>query len=372
MASACTRAVDAITAEGSIAIPCIIQSERRDTLRVRDIAAMLNSRFEGAGDTVITGAAAIDSAAGGDISFATGRALAQAKDSAASCVLVPLDFENDGGRVIIRVGEPRSAFAAVLRALYPTAPVKPGIHHTAVIADDAFIDSSSEIGPHTTIASGSRIGPNTRVSGGCFIGRGVRIGRDCILQANVSIYEDVQIGDRVVLHSGCVVGADGFGFVLSGDHYEKFPQVGTVVIEDDVEIGANSCIDRAALGVTRIGHGSKLDNMVHVGHNCRVGKHVVIAAQTGLSGGVVIEDYAVVGGQVGIGDKARIESGAVLGSGCGVLTSKIVRAGEPVWGTPARPLRQHLTQLANLARLPQLRNEIAGLKKRLAQLESSR
>jgi UDP-3-O-[3-hydroxymyristoyl] glucosamine N-acyltransferase len=136
-----------------------------------------------------------------------------------------------------------------------------------------------------------------------------------------------------------------------------------------VEIGANSCVDRAALGVTEIGEGTKLDNMVHVAHNCRIGKHVVVAAQTGFSGGVVVEDYAVIGGQVGIGDKARIESRAVLGSGCGVLTSKIVHSGETVWGTPARPLKQHLEQLANLARLPELRREVAELKRRLAELE---
>ncbi len=139
------------------------------------------------------------------------------------------------------------------------------------------------------------------------------------LHANVTVYDDVDIGSRVILHSGCVIGADGFGFVLEGDRYQKFPQIGRVSIGDDVEIGANSCVDRAALGVTWIGEGTKLDNMVHVAHNCRIGRHVVVAAQTGFSGGVVVEDYAVIGGQVGIGDKARIESRAVLGSGCGVL-----------------------------------------------------
>jgi UDP-3-O-[3-hydroxymyristoyl] glucosamine N-acyltransferase len=153
------------------------------------------------------------------------------------------------------------------------------------------------------------------------------------------------------------------------ERWHKFPQVGRVEIGDYVEIGANSCVDRAALGVTSIGEGTKLDNMVHVGHNCRIGRHVVVAAQTGFSGGVVVEDYAVIGGQVGIGDKARIEARAVLGSGCGVLTSKVVRRGETVWGTPARPLKQHLEQLANLARLPNLRREVAELKRRLAELE---
>jgi UDP-3-O-[3-hydroxymyristoyl] glucosamine N-acyltransferase len=180
----------------------------------------------------------------------------------------------------------------------------------------------------------------------------------------------VTVGARAILHSGCVLGADGFGFALHDGKYQKFPQVGNVVLGEDVEIGANSCVDRAALGVTLIGDGTKLDNMVHIGHNCRIGRHVVIAAQTGLSGGVVVEDYAVIGGQVGIGDKARIESRAVLGSGCGILTSKIVRGGQVVWGTPARPLKEHLQQLASLAKLPSLREEVAGLKRRLRDLEA--
>ncbi len=158
-----------------------------------------------------------------------------------------------------------------------------------------------------------------------------------------------------MLHSGCVIGADGFGFVFSGAAYLKFPQIGRVEIGDCVEIGANSCVDRAALGVTSIGEGTKIDNMVHVGHNCRIGRHVVVAAQTGFSGGVIVEDYAVVGGQVGVGDKARIESRAVIGSGAGILTSKIVRAGQVVWGTPARPLKQYLEQLAVLSRLAKKR-----------------
>jgi UDP-3-O-[3-hydroxymyristoyl] glucosamine N-acyltransferase len=147
--------------------------------------------------------------------------------------------------------------------------------------------------------------------------------------------------------------------------------VGRVEIGNNVEIGANSCVDRAALGVTSIGEGTKLDNMVHVAHNCRIGRHVVVAAQTGFSGGVVIEDYAVIGGQVGIGDKARVETRAVLGSGSGVLSSKIIHSGQVVWGTPARPLREHLEQLANLARLPEMRREMAELKRRLADLEQS-
>jgi UDP-3-O-[3-hydroxymyristoyl] glucosamine N-acyltransferase len=166
-----------------------------------------------------------------------------------------------------------------------------------------------------------------------------------------------------------VIGADGFGFAFVGDHYEKFPQIGTVEIGDDVEFGAHTCIDRAALGVTRVGRGTKLDNMVHIAHNCQIGKHVVIAAQTGLSGGVHVGDYAVIGGQVGIGDKARIEPKAVVGSGAGILTSKVVRAGQPVWGTPARPLKEHLLQLAALARLPEMRAQFQELRERVKRLE---
>ncbi len=210
------------------------------------------------------------------------------------------------------------------------------------------------------------------IGAGCVVGKRVMLGEGCVLHPNVTVYDNVDIGRGTILHSGAVIGADGFGYVMEHDRWHKFPQVGRVEIGDFVEIGANSCVDRAALGVTSIGEGTKLDNMVHVGHNCRIGRHVVVAAQTGFSGGVVVEDYAVIGGQVGIGDKARIESRAVLGSGCGVLTSKIVRSGETVWGTPARPLKQHLEQLANLARLPDLRREMAEMKRRLAELEGTR
>jgi UDP-3-O-[3-hydroxymyristoyl] glucosamine N-acyltransferase len=207
------------------------------------------------------------------------------------------------------------------------------------------------VGPLVTIGAGVHLGAGTSVGAGSVIGDYVRIGNGCVLHAHVTVYHNVKIGNQVTLHSGCVIGAEGFGYVLHDGIYEKFPQVGRVELGDRVEIGANSCVDRAALGVTSIGDGTKLDNLVHVGHNCRIGRNVVVAAQTGFSGGVVVEDYAVIGGQVGIGDKARIESRAVLGSGSGVLTSKIVRAGQVMWGTPARPLKEYLQQLAVLSRL---------------------
>jgi UDP-3-O-[3-hydroxymyristoyl] glucosamine N-acyltransferase len=268
------------------------------------------------------------------------------------------------------VADPRGSFATVIGLLYPPPAVVPGIHPTAVIAPDAEIAPTAAIGPHATIGARTRIGDRTSIGPGCAIGAGVRIGADCLVHPRVTIYDNVTIGDRAVLHSGCVLGADGFGFVPGPNGYQKFPQIGRVEIGDDVEIGANSCVDRAALGVTRIGDGVKLDNLVHIGHNCSIGRHVVIAAQTGLSGGVIVEDHAVIGGQVGIGDKARIETGAVLGSGCGILTSKIVRRGQVVWGTPARPLKEYLVQLANLARLPKLREEVAEMERRLRDREN--
>jgi UDP-3-O-[3-hydroxymyristoyl] glucosamine N-acyltransferase len=241
-----------------------------------------------------------------------------------------------------------------------------------VIEEGAQLGAGVSVGPHAVIGEGSTIGDQCIVGAGSSIGRRVTIGAHSAVQSNVSIYDDVDIGERVILHAGCVIGADGFGFVMTGGRYEKFPQVGRVQIGNDCEIGANSCIDRAALGVTWLGDGVKLDNMVHIGHNCRIGNHVVIAAQTGLSGGVIVEDYAVIGGQVGIGDKARIERGATLGSGCGVLTSKVIRSGEVVWGTPARPLKEILEQLANMGKLPDMRKELSALKLQLAELLKDR
>jgi UDP-3-O-[3-hydroxymyristoyl] glucosamine N-acyltransferase len=198
----------------------------------------------------------------------------------------------------------------------------------------------------------------------------VTIGENTILHASVTIYDDVHIGARVVLHSGSVIGADGFGFTLTGDRYEKFPQVGTVEIDDDVEIGANSCIDRAALGATKIGEGTKLDNLVHVAHNCNIGKHVVVAAQTGFSGSVSVGDYAVIGGQAGIGENANIESKAIVGGKSGILPSQRIRAGEPVWGIPARPLRSHLSGLANIGKIPELRQQVRQLERKIKILEA--
>jgi len=338
-------------------------------MRVRELAEWLSATFEGDGEKELTGAGAIESAGASELAFVGGRkAAAQAESSAAGCLLVPLDWPEPCYRTVIRASEPRTAFARAMSRFYPTAEIKPGIHPTAVVGAGVELGALAFVGPHAVVGDGTRAGVAVSIGAGCVVGKRVVLGDGTVLHPNVTIYDNVDIGRGVIIHSGAVIGADGFGYVMEHDRWHKFPQVGRVEIGDFVEIGANCCIDRAALGVTTIGEGTKLDNMVHVAHNCRIGRHVVVAAQTGFSGSVVVEDHAVIGGQVGIGDKARIESRAVLGSGCGVLTSKVVRSGETVWGTPARPLRQHLEQLANLAKLPELRREVAELKRRVAEL----
>ncbi len=338
-------------------------------MRVRELAEWLGAPFEGDGEREIDGVGSLESAGASALAFVSGRkATREAASSAAGCLIVPLDYSNLPARTVIRSPEPRTAFARAVSRLCPPPEVVPGIHPTAVVSPDAEIGAGVAIGPLVAIGEGTRVGAGSSIGSNCVVGRRVAIGERCVFHPHATVYDDVDIGSRVILHSGAVIGADGFGFVMEGGRYHKFPQIGRVSIGDDVEIGANSCVDRAALGVTWVGEGTKLDNMVHVAHNCRIGRHVVVAAQTGFSGGVVVEDYAVIGGQVGIGDKARIETRAVLGSGCGVLTSKIVRAGEVVWGTPARPLKEHLEMLANLGRLPELQKEVAELRRKLKEL----
>jgi UDP-3-O-[3-hydroxymyristoyl] glucosamine N-acyltransferase len=338
-----------------------------------ELSQLCNGKAEGATERIITGANTLENADGTEVSFvATKKAAESAAFSRAGCLLVSPDFQASGSWSLIRVQEPRTAFAQVLAALYPDKRPAPLVHPTAVIATNAVIAGDCFIGAFVTIGEHSHIEHGCYIGNGCMIGENVTIGEKTTLHARVTIYSNVRIGARVILHSGCVLGADGFGFTLIGDHYEKFPQIGTVEIEDDVEIGANSCVDRAALGITRIRQGTKLDNLVHVAHNCDIGKHVVVAAQTGFSGSVTVGDYAVIGGQVGIADKATIDPKAVVGAKSGIVTSQRVRAGEPVWGIPARPLRQHLKGLAHVAKLDGLRQQLRKIESKLAALEAAR
>jgi len=341
------------------------------SLSVAEIASLLNASAEGDAARIMTGAAALAEAASSDISFASGKqGLAAAAASNAGCLVVPLDFALTGHWSLLRVPEPRAAFAQVLHFLYPAKAYAHTVHPSAVVSPTASIACDCHVGAHVSIGDGTVIQSGCVIEAGCVIGDHVTIGQNTFLHANVSVYDRVQLGARVIVHSGAVLGADGFGFALVEGHYRKFPQVGTVDIQDDVEIGAGCCIDRAALGVTRIGRGTKLDNLVHVAHNCLLGEDVVVAAQTGFSGSVRVGDYAVIGGQAGIGEKAHIEARAIVGGKAGILTSATVHAGEPVWGIPARPLRQHLKGLANVNKLPELKARLNQLEQQLKSLQS--
>ncbi|HEX4810279.1 MAG TPA: UDP-3-O-(3-hydroxymyristoyl)glucosamine N-acyltransferase [Bryobacteraceae bacterium] len=340
------------------------------TLTNGEIATICSASIEGDPHVPITGANALESATASDLSFvANEKAVVLALKSKAGCLIVPIEFASAGPWGLIRVADPRAAFVHVLASLYPANQPIPGIHPSSVIAPSTRINHGCSIGPHVVIGENCSIGEGTRIYANCSIGSGVAVGANCTIYPNVTIYDGSSIGNRVRLHAGCVIGADGFGYTLTAGRYEKFPQVGTVEIGDDAEIGANSCIDRAALGVTRIGQGTKLDNLVHIAHNCIIGDHVVIAAQAGLSGGVVIGDYAFIGGQTGMGDKAQIEAKAIVAAKSGILTKAKVRAGEPVWGIPARPLRQYLKNLALVAKLSAMNDELRELKRKIAALQ---
>ena len=216
------------------------------------------------------------------------------------------------------------------------------------------IGSDVSIGAHASVDEGASIGAATIIGSGSVIGAGVRVGSNCRIYPRVVIYPGATLGDRVVVHAGAVLGADGFGYVRdrTTGEYTQFPQQGTLVIEDDVEIGANTTIDRGALEETRIARGTKLDNLIHIGHNCSIGRNVVIAAQTGISGSSTVGDGAILGGQVGMGDHALVGPGVILGGQAGILPKKkLLGPGIVFWGTPAKPVRQYLKELAMLARL---------------------
>ena len=303
------------------------------------------------------GVASIGAASKNDLVFVEEeKHLLRALQSGAGALIAGEFATGSTGKALLICSHPKLTFARAARFLQDgsRAGREAGIHATAVVSHSARVAPRVVVEERAVIAEAAEIGEGTRIGAGCAIGRGVKIGRDCEIYPHVTIYPGSTLGDRVIVHAGAVLGSDGFGYVrdAKSGRYEKFPQVGRLVIEDDVEIGANATIDRGALDETRIGQGTKIDNLVHIGHNCRIGQNVVIAAQTGLSGSIVIENDVVLGGQVGIGEHARIEEGVMLGGQGGVPSNKVLRGkGVAFWGTPARPLRQYLKQLATLARL---------------------
>jgi UDP-3-O-[3-hydroxymyristoyl] glucosamine N-acyltransferase len=346
------------------------------TFTVADLATACGGRIVGDGALHIARVAELETAGAGDIAYVEDvKFFDTACQSRATCLIGTREFvssqKSECDSTFIAVAKPKLAFALIAEILHPQKRREPFVHESAAIAPGAALDLTVFIGPHVSIGDNTRIASGTRIEAGVVIGDHVSIGRDCVLQPGVVLYDNVTVGDRVILHAGVCIGADGFGYVRGDVSYHKFPQVGTVVIEDDVELGAHTCVDRAALGQTRIGRGTKIDNMVHVGHNCDIGERVVIAAQTGISGSVVIEDDVVIGGQVGFGDHIRVLSGAVIGSKAGILPGKIVRPGV-WWGIPIQPLDEYKRLNAHMGHLPEMRKEIKELKKQLEELKGSK
>ncbi len=325
-------------------------------MKVTAIADSVGAHVIGDATVEVNNIASIQSASAGDLVFVEddkNLRLALASDASAVIAGNFAGTESYSKPVLI-TKQPRLAFAHAAKLLRKRSEIQPGIHPTALLHSSAQLAQSVTVGPRAVIEENVEIGGGTFVGAGCVIGGNAKIGRDCLLYPNVTVYPGVQIGDRVIVHAGVVLGSDGFGYAHdeSTGHYEKFPQIGRLEIDDDVEIGANSTIDRGALDTTRIGRGTKIDNLVHIGHNCQIGEDVVIAAQTGLSGSITIGNNVVLGGQVGIGEHARIEEGVMLGGQGGVLPNKVLRGkGIAFWGTPARPVRDYLKQLAVLERL---------------------
>lgn len=326
-----------------------------------EIAAAVQARLIGDGHSEIEGVSSLESASEHDLVFVDDENhLAAALNSRAGAIIAgEFAAAVKSGRPVLISDHPKLAFARAALLLRQDCYSSDGHAHTnvdssAVVHPSATLGCGVKVEARAVIGENAQIKDGTGIGAGSAIGLGVSIGRECQIYPNVTIYPGTTLGERVIVHAGAVLGSDGFGYVRDRKtgRYEKFPQVGRLTIEDDVEIGANATVDRGALDQTRIRRGAKLDNLVHVGHNCDIGEDVVIAAQTGLSGSIVIEKGAILGGQVGIGEHATIGEGVMLGGQGGVLPNKILRGkGVAFWGTPAQPLRQYLKQLATLARL---------------------
>ena len=303
----------------------------------QQVADIVNGKLSGRPEVILESVASLKNAGPTDLSYAEAKYHADVASSRAGCVIVTDVVPN---RTVIVVKNSKLAFAKAAAVLLEGRETGPAIHPTAVIESTATV------------------GAGTRVGAGCVIGQNVKIGEHCVIYPRVVIYPNVIIGNNVIVHAGAVIGADGFGFVKEGERYMPFPQIGNVVIEDDVEIGANTCIDRGSLETTVIRRGTKIDNLVQIAHNVEIGEHTVIAAQTGISGSSTVGPHSIIGGQVGIGEHARIDAHTILGGQAGVLNGKHVKGGEILWGTPARPLKEFLEQQAHLGRLPKWMKEI--------------
>ena len=333
------------------------------------IAEALGATLEGDPGRVVAAVAPLETAGPEDISFLVNpRYLKAAAGSRAAAVVVGRDVEGLP-QALLRVDSAQTALILLLRLFYPEAPTRPGVHAAAVVDGSARVDASAAVGPGTVVEAGAAIGPRSRVGALSYVGAGAVIGADVVLHPRTVIYDGVVIGDRVIVHSGAVLGADGFGYAFDGRAHRKIPQVGGLRIEDDVEIGANATIDRATLGDTVIRRGSKIDNLVQVGHNTEVGEDVILVAQVGISGSCTIGNRAILAGQVGIADHVTIGAGSVLTAQSGVPNS--VPEGQVWSGTPSRPTAEQRRIWAAEAMLPDLVRRMRALEKRVRELEGN-
>jgi UDP-3-O-[3-hydroxymyristoyl] glucosamine N-acyltransferase len=327
----------------------------------KDLAEALGATVEGNASVELTGVAAPERASSGDLIFVdSAKHTARAEGSAAKCVVLPPGL-TVADKTVLRAENVKVAFAKAAALLREPRIIANGIHPTAVIAPLAKIAPSAGIGPYAVIGEDAHIGEHTQIGAHCFIGAASWVGDNCRIHPRVTLYASMRIGNRVEIHAGAVVGADGFGYAYGEGRHWKFPQMGIVEIADDVEIGANATIDRGSLDDTRIADGVKIDNLVHVGHNVQIGAHTVIAAQTGISGSSVLGHHVIVGGQVGIADHCTLEDNSIAGAQAGIPTGKTIRSGQVVWGTPARPLDKFKEQYAWFTRLPELGARIKRL-----------
>ena len=333
------------------------------------LASYVHGRLIGDGTARIRRLNSLDALQEGELAFVEdARHLQQALETKAGALIVTASVTDLAGRSGISVDDPKLAFAMLLELFHPTPPAEGVIHPSAVLGEEVQLGERVDIRAHAVIGSRVHIGQGTIIEPGTFVGDDVTIGERCLLGPNVVVYRQTIIGSRVRIHGSSVIGGDGFGYIFNGERYVKVPQVGNVVIEDDVEIGCNVCVDRATIGSTLIQRGTKIDNLVQIAHNNRIGQHVIMSGQVGLSGSVSIGSYSMLGGKAGvvdhvtIGDRSRIGAASVV--------TKAVAPGETVWGYPARPLHLAKRQMAMLSRLPELLQSMRRLLARLGQAET--
>jgi len=339
-------------------------------MKLTELAERIGGELAGRGDIDIRGVAGIHDARDGDIAYlAEGKHLKDLEACRASAVIVPRGIS---GLPIpsIAVRNPRYSFALVTRIFHERPSVPGGVSERAVIGRNVVLGAGPTIHPYAVVCEGAKLGDRVVLYPGVFVGEGSSIGDDSVIYPNVSIREGVAIGSRVILHSGTVIGSDGFGFVTEGGLHHKIPQIGGVIIGDDVEIGANCTIDRAALGSTVIGQGTKLDNQVHIAHNVVIGEHCLLAGQVGVAGSTVLGDYVVVGGRTAISDHLTIGDRVMIGGGAGVARS--VDPGQVITGYPALPMREWLKAHAVFQKLPELKKLVSQLQDRIGSLEKER